>query len=157
VRDLDHSALGESVAERSETLDDDPDETDGGWRLRARQELAVDEIAEWLPPDVLPWRDRMTQRCLDELEFGELAPNSRTQPRCGAASRRAWPACAQRATEPPLPRGPRRAAFTPRFALARGAVVGSHPTDARLVHSPDKICYTSHQGKNKEPPFGRFL
>jgi hypothetical protein len=45
---------------------------DGGWRLRARQELAVDEIAEWLPPDVLPWLDRMTQRCLDGLKSGEI-------------------------------------------------------------------------------------
>jgi hypothetical protein len=48
---------------------------DGGWRLRARQELAVDEIAEWLPPDVLPWLDRMTQRCLDELKSVRSSPS----------------------------------------------------------------------------------
>ena len=37
------------------------------------QELPVDELVQWPPPDVLAWLDSMTQRCLDELGSDELA------------------------------------------------------------------------------------
>jgi hypothetical protein len=59
-----------SVSDHAERPNDvgDADDADGLWRLHARAELAVDAIARWMPADVVPWPDRMTRRCLDELD-----------------------------------------------------------------------------------------
>ena len=134
------------------------DDRPGGWRLRARQELPVDELARWLPPDVVSWLDRMTQRCLDVLEAASSPlelPGSRM--RSGAASPRAWLACDLHATEPPVTGGPagRRAPARPRFVAPRRAVSGLEP-DPPLLHTAQKLLHR-FRPRNKKASVWRLF